>query len=781
MATVIGDAFIRIRPLTTGFAAETAASVDAEVGGAGVLSGSLASDAKKKGAQLADSTVVGAENSGAGKGFFARIFGEGAVTDGEVAGASFVGAAGSKITGGLSKISKIISLGMSDNPYIAVGAAVVVAAGAVAGMAIKMATDMQKANVQIANNADISIRAADKIGKAFEGTAFKSEDNANTMATAYAAVAGQMGLTAGHALNAKQALEYMTFAQRLAEASGDDLGTSTNSLSGFMATFKIRLKDVGGASNTLFNTSSLVKVGQEALVQQFQRMRSRMGDLIGGYKDYAAIQVDAAKQGFAGRTALLEQSSAAQTLLKPQLAIVAARVAENNALYGLTPRMRELAKEYAKGAFSSGVLAIQTQGMTLLQRHQIAAYKSASDQLITARLSQHALGVETLNSHHAFVGWSSVIDQLHDKFEKMNHIQQLNYATTLFGSGAAHQMTAIILAGGKAYERYYAMANKSNTVNQAATRQQHTLGAEWAIFRSGIHDAMIELGQKLMPAFDKVKIAAAKLIALIIRDWPNVQKAFEEWWTVVGPIFKQAWDTIKTLYDILMDLIGFITDIFTGRWTAAWGEVKNIFSSLLGFVRNFVTNFGNYLLGLSTVAGKVGAFFGRLILRGLRALPGALVHLLTLAFDKLKDVKWGNVWHGMLIAFEYIMGKIIEVYDDTVGRIPGMHIHNPWANLFNSQPNIGGKSGLVGSFAIALAKFDKAHGYTTPAQIQAAAYYLRDKMGHTSGSVTQTNHVTINVKGGEHSGKDIAKHVTEAIRKHDDELLRQVKAYGGGR
>jgi hypothetical protein len=782
MATVIGDAFIRIRPLTTGFATETAASVDAEAGGAGLLAGStLEADAKKKGAQIGEATSRGAEEeAGAEGGIVARLFGGSAAADaaeaGEVAGASFIGAAGSKITGGLGKISSILSLGTSTNPWIAIGAAAVVASAGVAYAAFDMANKFHTAVVQIANNANISVRAAEMIGKAFEGTAFKVEFNATDIANAYATVAGQMGLTVGHALDNEEAMTFMSAAMKLATASGQGLGVSTNALSQFMATFKISLDDVNDAADTLYNTSSLTRVGQTQLATQFEHTRSRVGDLMGSYKEYAGLLVDAAKQGFAGRTALMEQTSAVQTLLGPQNKIVQAKMDEANALKGLTPLQQELAKQYALGAYSSGVLAEQTAGMTVAQRAQIAAYKTANQALLSAQQSQKELGVQTLDSKGKFVGWASVIDQARQKMEHMDQIQQQTYADMLFGKGAAAQMTAVVLAGSGAYQKYYDMANKAGTVNRGAANQMDTLHGAFDRLRAGIHDAMIDLGEKLTPAFDKVKEAVTKLINLIIRDWPNIEFGFQTMWTLVGPILKSWWDAIKLIWDVLMDLIGFVTDVLTGKWANAWGEIQHIFESFKAFVQNVVTNLIHLLGTLVTAFFTAGVQAGEKIMSGIGGLPTKFKNLLAQlpgdVVNAFTNINWDNVWDEALDSFKLFAAHFIQMWDSSIGHLPGMHINDPWSGLLTpaylkrAETNLKDNPGNKTAFMDMVRAVARDGGLKIP----------------NAGDIHLHSDINVHVSQSGVSGAElIAKQVRAEIERHDDILLTKIKAFTSGR
>lgn len=790
MATVIGDAFVRIRPLTTGFAATTAAEVDAGTS-AGLAGSTLGTDAELKGKQIASKLGAGVESeTKKSGGFLSGLFGKGssfeAAAEGSAVGASFVGGAGGAVSSGMSKISKIITLGMSDNPWVAAGA---IAATAVVGIgyaALKSAANMQTAEVSIANSADITMAKARAIGKAFLGTSFQTQYSAEQIATAYATVVGQLGLTNGKALTTAQSLKFMTTAQRLAEASGEDLGTTTGALSQFMATFKIRINDVGQAADTLLNTSTLTKVSQDTLALQFQRTRSHLGPLIGGYQQYAALLVDAAKQGFAGRSALMAQSSGVQSLMGPVLALAKAHLDERNALQQLTPAQQTLAKQYALGAFSSSVLAMQTAGMTLQQRNAIAAYKTANEAVLKARDNQKELGFSVLDSSGKFIGWNKVIEEGRKKLASLHGPQRLAWADMAFGKSSAQQFMAVLDAGTKSYGKYYHAANEHGTVNKGAANSMTSLAGTWKMADAAFHNMFTSLGQKLMPVMAKVNAAIAHFIQHIVKDWPTISRAFQAMWKVVGPILKVLGDTIHIVWDLVTDLVGIVYDLLTGKWADAWKLAGKMFKNVLDLMSDAGGQIVKALANIPHLIGDLFSKIGPAAKKELRALPGQIKDIFMNIPKMLGAVSWDNVWNGLLLSFKYVIGHLIQIWDDTVGRMPGMHINNPYANLFNSKPRKleGDKAGKAEGYA--MDKFINAHGgkYTDHqlTVIADAAYnrYERKHGGTGRDVVVGNTTIHINVKSGA-DPKEIAREVKIAVRDHDKHLVDLVKAKGGTR
>ena len=124
---------------------------------------------------------------------------------------------------------------------LGMGLAVAVGGPAVAvgAEAIHMAEGFDTATGRIAASAGISEGSAKKIGDAFLTTGGQVTFSGTEMATAYAGVAGQLGLMEGHALNAQQALGFMKSATDLAEASGMSLGNATTDLAKIMQIYGV--------------------------------------------------------------------------------------------------------------------------------------------------------------------------------------------------------------------------------------------------------------------------------------------------------------------------------------------------------------------------------------------------------------------------------------------------------------------------------------------------------------------------------------------------------------
>src|ERR1039458_9964607 len=204
-----------------------------------------------------------------------------------------------------------------------VGAAVV----AVGALAVDLGMKYQSATASLAANADISSAAATRIGNAFLGQAFTTTFSAQQTMTAYAAVAGQMGLVAGKALDQAQALKFMTAAQDLAEASGTSLASATSDLSKTMQAFGIPLSGTTQATNDLFNAARLTGQSVDTFSAGIDKARASMGAAAPPLSALSGLVVDLAAHGETGRQAISALNSAFTGIITPTAAVTAAQQA----------------------------------------------------------------------------------------------------------------------------------------------------------------------------------------------------------------------------------------------------------------------------------------------------------------------------------------------------------------------------------------------------------------------------------------------------------------------
>lgn len=321
---------------------------------------------------------------------------------------------------------------VASKALLGVGAAV----AAVGGFSVDMALKFQDSTTQLANNAGISVTAAQAIGNAFLNTAGKSTFSANEMVQAYSSIAGQLGVTEGHALTATQAMTVMQAATDLADATGQSLATTTDSLGRVMQAYQIPVAGAAQATDILFNVGRDTNNTTDTLAQTFGKLRTNLGPLSPTLADTGTLLLDLNEHGLTGTRGLMAVSSGLSTLL--------------------------------------------------------GGSKKTDDEL-------GSLGITLYNSSGQFVGMGNVIDQLAPKLAGMTQQQQLAATQALFGAGASKKLIDTIIAGQPAWDTAAQQATALGTAHQAAQNHAQTFGGVMETLKATIVDQGIKIGNQLLP------------------------------------------------------------------------------------------------------------------------------------------------------------------------------------------------------------------------------------------------------------------------------------------
>ena len=340
--------------------------------------------------------------------------------------------------------------GVGGAAMLGIGAAAV-AAGA---EGVKLAEGFDTATGQIASSAGISEKAAKDIGTAFLNTAGTTTFSGTQIAQAYAGVAGQLGTTEGHALDAHEALDVMTASMNLAEATGTSLGTSTGALSGVMQAFGLDTKQAAGASDVLFNSARSTGVGVDAVAATFQKLHSTLGAVSPDIGQLGGMLVDLANHGETGRKALSAVNTALNGLLTPTSA---------------------------------------------------------------AKTAQQELGVSVFDSSGKFVGFSNLIGQLQPKLAGMSQQQQLATLKAL-GFGTANKaLLTTIMSGPQAYDAASAAVTRSKSAHEGAEKATDNLRGQTEKLKATAEDLGTKLGEALIPKIELVAQKTSEVIGWFMK------------------------------------------------------------------------------------------------------------------------------------------------------------------------------------------------------------------------------------------------------------------------
>jgi Phage-related minor tail protein/Phage tail lysozyme len=411
----------------------------------------------------------------------------------------------SGLTGTLSHLGGYALLGVAG------------AAGVAAVAGVKLAESMQTADASIEGSADISTAAAKAIGDAFLGTAFKSTFSGQEMAKAYAAVAGQLKSTEGHALSTSEAMQVMGASSDLAEAKQIGLGSATETVAKTMQVFGLGAGEAAHASDVLYSASNATNQSVESFAQQLSKMKSKLGETSGSIGQLSGLIVDMTDQHLTGRAAVTGLTAGLNTLEKSAEATGIATRQQKSAFDAMGPSLQALAKQYENGSITSKDFKKETEGLSPPQATLVASFTKASTAVQAAQAKYKEMGVTAFDAQGKFVGMGSIIDQLNPKFAKMSKEQQFAASTTLFGATAAKQMTAIIDAGPAAYNKATASVEKHGAAEAAAKKQGETLKGETEKLEKGVIGLATRYGEMLIPVVTKLAKALADTAVFVLQ------------------------------------------------------------------------------------------------------------------------------------------------------------------------------------------------------------------------------------------------------------------------
>lgn len=608
--TVIGEAFVVLRPLATGFGTASKAAIDKELVGANVFGGlttasGVAEQKIEQDASKGAGALSTAFNSASTK------VGNSLTKIGESGGSFGLPFASSlkKIGGSLSSAqtpAKKLLDTMAGIGKIALGVTAVGAA-AVAGESVHLASGLQQSDSEIAGHEHISVNAANNIGKSFTNSAFTSIFSANQMASAFAPVSGVLETLNGKALTVAQTHKFLAQSGTLAEATTHDLGATTKDVTAIMQGFHIPLSGTKKLTDELYQTSTTTGVGIDTLSSTIQRLKARLGVAAPSVKDLGGFLVDLNQHGVAGSRGLLVINSAANTLLNSVTNVdsATAKAASTfstklaTAQASVTTKTNDVKKaqdalaaaqakyqlgQQSGGATPSEIAAVQTATDNLTNAQQAQATAQGKVQALQATGAQTSnaqvnaltkLGLNVYNSKGQFVGFGNIIAQLGPKLQGLTQSQQLAALGAVFGKNANKALLDTVLAGSAGYDKAEKAVTRKKAAEEAANKQSKTLKRELDVLGAGLVDEGDKIGTFLIPKLETL----AKWLGETFR-W--FQKHKDIALTLAGIIG-----------GVLTATIAAFTIVTIGKWVNMLKSAYDLSSKLAG-----------------SLAQKVGGIFG---------------------------------------------------------------------------------------------------------------------------------------------------------------------------
>lgn len=480
---------------------------------------------------------------------------------------------------------------------------VVIGFGALAGAAIidfalKAGEALQNAQAHIAATAQISTSAAAQITTGFIAMMGSTIYSADELGNAYASVAGELGTLAGKALNATQAVAFMTTAQNLAEASGVKLTAAVTALAGTMRAYSINLKTSQKVSDDLFNTSTKLAVSITSVASTISKMKTKMGDMAPSLQDTSALMLDLHAHGESGRAAVSAVGSALQNLsttkAKAELKTLGVKITDakgkfigiRTTISQLAPALKNLSETTRKAALSALFGA------------------SAAQKLLTTILA----GPATFDKYKKSVEAKGAADAAAEKQAKT------------FG----HQMEEIKVTVKDLAEKFGSMLLPKleivlhwiNTGTSWLARHKDAMEAltiAMALLAIGIGLVIAVIALPFITAFAAAALIVYGLIKAfdfvkdhLVKTWDTVRHDVAHYWGDIVSFFHRVWsDITNAIHSAWSAVINFFTSTWatiTSGVHSAWSAIINFFSSIPGEIMNALASLGTDLITLADQA-----------------------------------------------------------------------------------------------------------------------------------------------------------------------------------
>lgn len=112
---------------------------------------------------------------------------------------------------------------------------------------------------------------------------------------------------------------------------------------------------------------------------------------------------------------------------------------------------------------------------------------------------------------------------------------------------------------------------------------------------------LVGAGLAVYKNWDTIKAKAVELWSAFSSNFPNIASVVKANFAIVADIAKNVWG-------VFSNLIGFVKNVFTGQWSAAWENVKGIFSNAFQALEGIAKAPINGVINL--VNGAIGAING---------------------------------------------------------------------------------------------------------------------------------------------------------------------------
>ena len=118
-------------------------------------------------------------------------------------------------------------------------------------------------------------------------------------------------------------------------------------------------------------------------------------------------------------------------------------------------------------------------------------------------------------------------------------------------------------------EKWTAMRDVATSAAQALA---DGLSNTWTGIKSFVSETAAGVAAGVANAWTSIQTKTAELFATFSTQFPGIANVVKNWWTMVNGI-------IDSVIRGFSNVIGFVKNVFTGQWSAAWDNVRGIFAA----------------------------------------------------------------------------------------------------------------------------------------------------------------------------------------------------------
>ena len=234
----------------------------------------------------------------------------------------------------------------------------------------------------------------------------------------------------------------------------------------------------------------------------------------------------------------------------------------------------------------------------------------------------------------------------------------------------------------------------------------------------GIVDGVITA---IINIFEKLPKVINDVIAKVGERFPVLGDILQTVWDICTPIIDGICKALNPIKDVFVNIIDFVKNVFTGQWSAAWENIKNIFKGVCDSFASIIQIPFNVVIGIfDSLPGKVSGVIASIgerfpvlgetlqivwgvvtpIIEGIKTAISSIKDVFVNIIDFIKNIftgQWsacwenvknifGSIWSGLVGLAKAPLNAVISLINKVIGGLNKLSVTVPdWV------PGIGGQ------------------------------------------------------------------------------------------